>query len=184
MDRIKSAFEIAMERAERLGKASAEELRKMKEAEYASIGEALAKRYLGGEYGTQQLEMEVNKRQDGRDLVIRAALGEILESLEPDNCERAIEGVAVLMEDKEEAKETEEELKSLCREHAIRRERAYGDLRAKLEQPLKQGLKQLGISGSAIHIDVESSPQWSQAKEEMDSQFLQRLGEIKRRLLG
>lgn len=173
-----------MERAERLGKATSEELRKTEESEYASRGEAIAKRYIRGEYGPEQLDMEITKLQDGRDIVVRAALGEILESLEPDDCERAIEAIVILMEDEARARETKEELQSLCREHVTRRERTLGEFRANLEQPLRQELEQQGISGSATQIDVESSPQWREAKEGMDSGFQKRLGEIKQRLLG
>jgi hypothetical protein len=184
MERIKSALEIAMEKAERLGKASAEELRQMKEAEYASLGEAIAKRYLRGESGTKQLEAELKKLQDGRDLVLKAVIEEILGSLRPEDPDRAIEAVTVLTADKKGAKEAVEELKSLCHEHASRRERIYAELKAKLEQPIRQELSKLGISGSAIQIDLESNPQWLQTKEEMDSEFQLRLSEIKRRLLS
>ena len=184
MERIKSAFEIAMEKAERLGKASAEELREMKEGEYASLGEAIAKRYLRGELGLKQLEIEVKKLQDGRELMLKAMLGEILGSLRPEEPDKAIEAIVVLAEDKERAKETTAEVEKLCHEHAGRKGQTYAELREKLEQPIRQELSQLGISGSAIQIDVESAPQWLQAKEEMDVQFQARLSEIKGRLLG
>jgi hypothetical protein len=180
MDRIKSAFEIAMEKAERLGKASAEELRKMREAEYASTGEAIAKRYLRGELGARQLETEIKRLQDGRDLVIKAIIGKILESLNPEDPDRAIEAVIVLTDDRE----TGDELKSLCREHAVRRERTYAELKAKLEQPIRRELMRLGISGSAIQVDIESDLQWLQAKEELDSQLQRKLNEIGQRLIA
>jgi len=184
MERIKSAFEIAMEKAERLGKASAEELREMKEGEYASLGEAIAKRYLRGELGSKQLDTEIKKLQSNRDIVVGAAIGEIMGSLQPTDPDRAIEAIVVLIEDKEKAKETAEELKGLCREHTSRRERIYAELKEKIEQPMRQELSRLGISGSAIQIGVESNPQWLQAKEEMDTQFQRRLNEIKGRLLS
>ena len=46
MGEMKSAFEKALERAEKLGKLSPEEMRGRKEAEYAPIGRAIADRYL------------------------------------------------------------------------------------------------------------------------------------------
>ena len=48
MGEIKSAWEIAVERVEGLGKLSPEELRRQKEEEYALIGQVLADKYLGG----------------------------------------------------------------------------------------------------------------------------------------
>ena len=78
MDEMKSAFEKALERAERLGKLSPEEIRKRKEEEYIPVGRALADRYLGHGY-VKLLEEEANRYNgEEKDIVRRAALsGEV-----------------------------------------------------------------------------------------------------------
>jgi len=45
---IKSAWELAMEKAERLGKLSPDERSRQKEEEYRSIGQTLVEKYLAG----------------------------------------------------------------------------------------------------------------------------------------
>ena len=60
MGEIKSAWEIALEKVDKLGELSPEELKRQKEEKYALIGQALADKYLGG-LDLWQLDVELDK---------------------------------------------------------------------------------------------------------------------------
>jgi hypothetical protein len=81
MGEIKSAWEIAMERAEKLGKLSPEELKRQREKEYAVIGQALAEKYLGG-LDLRQLEVDLDKYEgEKREWVKKMAMVKLAQSI-------------------------------------------------------------------------------------------------------
>jgi len=76
MGELKSAYERAMEKAEKLGQLSPEELRERKKAELAPIGRALADRYLSHGH-TRVLSHDLERFGDEeRDVIANAAWGD------------------------------------------------------------------------------------------------------------
>ena len=72
MGEIKSAWELAMEKVEKLGKLSPEELRRQKEDKCGSIGQVLAEKYLSGS-SLRELKTELDKQKgEERELVMAA----------------------------------------------------------------------------------------------------------------
>jgi len=65
---MKSAFEKAMEKAEKLGSLSPEEMRERKEAEYTTLGRAIAERYMG--HGHKQLLKEEVGQYSGEEKAV------------------------------------------------------------------------------------------------------------------
>ncbi|MFQ5924869.1 MAG: hypothetical protein ACE5IE_02600 [Dehalococcoidia bacterium] len=186
MGEIKSAFEKALERAERIGKLSPEEMRGRQEEEYATIGRALADRYLRHGYG-EILGEEANKYSgEERDIVTRAALSRLVEAMELGNYEitqRAMEGIPVLR-GKEKVREVKVQIKSLLDEYKKAEKERYETEKEEIGRKERGLLHQLRISGSAVgEINLEASESWKEVCQELYSQYDKRLGALKVQLL-
>lgn len=186
MGEMKSAFDKAMEKVERLGKLSPEEMRERADAEYAPIGRAVAERYLG--HGYKQLLMEEVERYSGDEkvIVIGAVLSRLVEAIDfagGDLLERALDGLLIL-KGKGRTEGTTEEIRGLLGEFRDVQEQKYIREKERIEKDERELLHQLRISGSAVGaINLEASEAWGMISQEIDSQFSERLGVLKRELL-
>jgi len=185
MSEMKSAFEKAMEKAEKLGKLSAEEMRQRREDEYTPVGRAIVDRYLGHGH-TTILEDEINRyRGDEKNVVTRAALSRLREAIGLENnevVERAIAGMIVLTSDRRVG-EIGERIRSLIREYREAKIAKYEQEKDHIERREREVLHQLRISGSAIgDINLEASEAWARISQELSSQFNERLEELKQQL--
>jgi len=102
MGEMKSAFERAMERAEKMGTLSAEQMRQRRMAELAPVGQAAAQRYL--EHGHEPLLREEIEKHSGEEkgIVLGAALATLVEAVSlTDNVftERALKGILALIDE-------------------------------------------------------------------------------------
>lgn len=182
MGEIKSAWEIAMEKAEKVGKLSPEELRKQREKEYILIGQALAERYLGG-LDLRQLGVELDKYQgENKDLVKRAASAKLVQSIELGNrqrLERMIDGVSYLR-GYEGTKEVGDEIKQLFDEY----EQVVRKKIEEMEKPGREILHQLRISGSAIEgINLRVRKEWQQSLDKIAQPYQEKLEGLRQKLL-
>lgn len=186
MEEIKSAFEKALERAEKLGKLSPEERRQRREEEYAPIGRALAERYLGHGYGDIFREEVDRYSGEEKDVVIKAALSRLVEAIELGNyemTERAMEGILAFMA-KEGVTEIRDEIIGLLGEYEEAEKERYEGEKEGIERGERELLHQLRISGSAVgEINLEASEAWKEAARELFSRYDQRLKELKVQLL-
>lgn len=187
MTEMKSAFEKALEKAEKLGKLSPEEMRERKEEEYAPVGRAIADRYLGHGHNPI-LKEEVNKYSgDEKGIVIRAALSRLGEAigLESDEVsEKAIAGMLTLG-DEEKIGEISERIRSLLGEYREVKRQKYEAQKEHIERRERELLHQLRISGSAVgEINLKASEAWGRISQELFSRFNERLEELKRELLN
>jgi hypothetical protein len=186
MGEMKSAFEKAMEKAERLGKLSPEEMRKRAEEEYAPIGRAITERYLG--HGHKQLLREGVERYSGdeKGMVIEAALFRLIEAIDftsGDQIERALDGL-ITIEGEGRTRGTIEEIRGLLGEYKDVQKQKYVGEKERIEKDERELLHQLRISGSAMGaINLQASETWRMISREIDSQFNERLGVLKRELL-
>jgi len=183
MSELKSAWEIAQERANRLGKLSAEERAQQERQEYRQMGRALAQKWLDS---SQRLDIatELNKHEgEERDIIKRAAIEHLVEAIEfittqdINSVKRAIEGISSL---EPELPSEAEEMAKLVQEY----ERAEQKIRQELESNYRETLHQLRISGSAIDaINIEADPKWHPSRHELAESFTPRLNDLKQALL-
>jgi hypothetical protein len=189
---MKSAFERAMERAERLGKASEEDLRKWK---YAPEGERLAAKYLKDEC---DLVVEIGKYDDNvRQHVVEGAQGILVNNIDLPRNElakrtnkKAMEAIKELKRDKVSVENVYTKLRRIFnhyeQEGEQQRRQAYEavkrDVEAKMQQAIQQ---QLGVAAS-MKINVETQPQfqqeWRRALAQLESQYLKLLDECKQEI--
>lgn len=187
MSEMKSAFEKALEKAERLGKLSPEEMRERNEAEYAPIGRALAERYLG--HGDRRILKEEVRRYsiDEQAMVMGAALSRLVAAIDLASYEitgKALNGLLTL-KGKGRIGEINERIRSLLREFQDVQEQEYEGEKERIEKGERELLHQLRISGSAVGaINLKASETWETISQGLHSQFNERLGALKRELLS
>jgi len=194
MDEMKSAFERAMERAESLGKASEEDLRRWK---YLPEGEKLAAKYLINEC---DLVVEIGRYDDdARQLVSEGAQGILVKNIDLPRNElakkankKAMEAIKELKRDKVSLENVYTKLRRIFnhyeQEGEQQRRQAYEAVKRDVEAKMRQALQQqLGASAPA-RINVESQPQFQQelrlALAQLESQYLTLLGEYRQEILG
>jgi hypothetical protein len=192
MGDIKSAIEIAMEKAEKIGKATDEERLKW---EYVPEGERLAARYLKQDCNLvaelSQYEEKIKKYviQGVADILIRN-INLPKNNLVKKTNKKAMDGLKIVKSDKASVENVYSKIRRIF-EHYVgqgeqQKKQAYESLKAEFEARIKQAIqKQLG-SFMGIRIDVESQPQfqeeWRKLLIQLDSQYVMLLDEYKQEL--
>ncbi len=198
MGKLKSAWEIAQEKADRLGKLSAEEMQRQREQECRQIGRAIAQRYLDSPEPLP-LAIELNKYQEKKDLVRQAALTHLTQAIDlkswsgtsPDptkydnrsggiypRLERIIQGIAAV-EPKSES--IIERIMGLVQEY----EQLADKTRQAIEIKCRETLHKLRISGTAVgNINIEATPQWQQSWHLLTEPLESRLDSLKQELIN
>jgi hypothetical protein len=182
---IKSAWELAMEKVDRLGKLSPEELRKQKEDRCGAIGRGLAERYLSG-MALRDVKLELDKHKgEERGLVSEALASRLIDAIELGDAERlskVIEGVSELkLKNREGLAGVRSEIEQLFGEYPETEQKK----RRELETAARGVLHQLRISGSAIGgVNPEVVPEWKNELDKIAQPYRERLDGMKARLAG
>jgi hypothetical protein len=184
MGELKSAWEIAQEKANRLGKLSAEEKEQQEIQRYRQIGQVLVQKWLAS---SQQLDMpsELNKHgEKEREIIKQAVIEHLLEVIEfttsrsIDSVKKVIEAISNL---KPELQPKVEEISQLVQEY----EEAEQRIRQELESNCRETLHQSRISGTAVGaINIEADVQWQVARRGLVESFTPRLNDLKRALIS
>ncbi|MEW6423254.1 MAG: hypothetical protein AB1523_00670 [Bacillota bacterium] len=161
MSRIKSAWEIALERAGAM-EVPPEELQKQREEKCRLAGAAIADKFLGI-FDLKQLQDDLEK-QPGEDkgLVAKAVVRRLVSALELgdyEKMEKIMAGIA-LVGDNQKSNETKAKLYLLYD--------SYRDVLRKKEQEIdaagRKILGRLGISGEAVQmINADINKEWAKA---------------------
>ncbi len=183
MSDIKSAWELAQERANRLGKLSPQEKEQHERQSYRQIGQALAQKLMDG---SQRLDIaaELSKHEEkGRETIRQAIIEHLVEAIEltaaksVDSVKGIIEAMSSL---KPELQHKAEEAGQLIQEYEL----AEQQIRQELEVNTRATLHQLRISGTAVGaINIEDNPQWRLARQGLVESFTPRLDALKQALL-
>jgi len=177
-DKVKSAFEIAMERVQKLGSLSDEEKRKLKEEELGPAGKALAERYLSG-LPLRDLDIELGRRAEAdRSAVRRYAVSHLLEAIDLGNTQeddRILSAIEHLSGDSGLVGRIKDILQDYRKAIEEARQKNWG----RLEAAKRNELALRGVSGSAVEPAVETSPEWLQIRSDLDLDFLKRLADAR-----
>ncbi|MDY6917771.1 MAG: hypothetical protein SVP26_07470 [Chloroflexota bacterium] len=186
MAEMKSAYERALERAEKLGRLSPDELRQRRESEGSAVGKALAERYL--EHGhTRTLNQEVDRHGAAeRDVIARAILLRLVDAVSLQDSEttrRALQGIRSLQPSVTKL-DAEGRMQSLASEYQTDEAEVYEQKLWEMSATAGALLQELGISGSAV-ADVRPSASRLRAEiaEELSSRFDSRLERLKQEFL-
>jgi hypothetical protein len=184
MGELKSAWEVAQERANRLGKLSPEEKEQQERQGYRQIGQVLAQKWLDS---SQKLDItaELSRHEEKeRDLIKQAVIGNLIEAIEfttsrgINSVKRVIEAISSL---KPELQPKTEEISQLVQEY----EGAEQKIRQELESNYRATLHKLRISGTAVDaINIEADHQWQLARQGLVEALTPRLNDLKQALTG
>ena len=191
---IKSAREIAIEKIEKLGGATDEERLKWK---YVPEGEKLAAKYIKLDYN---LADELSHYEEkARRYIVKGAGDTLIRNinlpksdLAKNNNKKVMDGLKAIKSDKVDVENVYSKIRRIF-SHYIeqgeqQRKQAYERLKVEFEARIQQAAqRQLG-SPARIKVDVEKQPQfqdeWRKIQVQLDSQYLNLLGEYKQELLS
>jgi len=193
MGEIKSAFEKAMEKVERLEKPSEEEIKKWK---HLPQGEKLASSYLKDE---SSLLVELAKYdEDAKRFVSEGAQQVLLRNIDLPKDDliarknkKVMEGIKALKNDKVRIENVYSKMRSIFEHYeqqgGVQKKQAYERLKGNFEMKLQQAIQQqLGTPLAGIKIDVEKQPQfqeeWRRTLAQLDSQYYKLLDEYKQEI--
>lgn len=192
MDEIKSALEIAMEKIEKLGEATAEERLGWK---YIPEGEKLAAGYLKedcdlaaelSKYG----EKERKYATEGAANILIRNINLPKNDITKKSNRRIMDGLKELKSDKISVENVYSKIRRIFSHYAEQgeqqRKQAYEALKVDFEAKIQQAVQQQMGSSAGIKVDVESQPQfqeeWLKIQAQMDSQYAKLLDEYKQEL--
>ncbi len=192
MGDIKSALEIAMEKVEKLDKATDEERLKWK---YVPEGEKLAARYLEQDCN---LVVELRQhRENVRKYIIEGAEDILIrninlpqDDLAKKKNRQVMDGLKNLKSDKISMENVYSKLRRIFEHYKEQgeqqRKQAYESLKAEFGARIQEAVQQQLGSFAGVGIDVEKQPQfqeeWRRMQAELDSQYVMLLDEYKREL--
>jgi hypothetical protein len=181
MGEIKSAREIAQEKASKLGKLSPEERRGQRQDKCRIIGKSLAEKYLS-QYDVRLFEAELNKHSaQDKDLVKQAAINQLIEGINlkyGSELDKISQGILTLA-NTAMAIESIGKIKELFQEY----EEAENGARLEIEKAGMEILHQLRVSGTAIsQINIRAKEEWEQMLNQLTGPFEGRLNYLKQEL--
>ena len=180
MGELKSAWEIALEKADKLGKLSIEEEQQQKEQICLQIAQAATQKCLNIE--AYNIAKEVSSySEEEKNLITQATITYLIESIDlksPSKLERATRSIVDL----------EPKLQPIL-EKIIQLTQEYEQIRKKTRQDLQSKTKgilhRLRISGTAVgDINVEALSQWKQAEQKLVESWQPKLDSLKQELIA
>lgn len=179
--KIKSTIELAMEKAAKLPRLTKEEIRQQQEKEYGPRGRAIAGRFLAGDLAAEDLDAELSRYPGEQGEMARAAfLASMCQAIDVGETEataRGFEGIRALVRD-DRLEETSSRLGGILRDYQEQQQREF----AKTEQAEAVTLRELGVSGSAIRLNMEQSEAWRAKRSALLAEFRPKLDQLKREL--
>lgn len=191
---IKSAYEIAMEKADQIPKATGEELLKWK---YTPEGEKLAAKYLKDDI---DLAAELVKfAPDISGFIVSGAISILVRNINLPRTDiikktnkRVMDGIKIIKKDKVAVENLFSQVRRLFSHYTEQgeqqRRQAYQQVKASFEAKIQQAIQQqMGSAAAGLKIDVEKQPQfqeeWHKLLNQLDSQYIKLLEEYKQQLL-
>jgi len=199
MSELKSAWEIAQEKVNKLGKLSIQEIQQQREQECRQSAVAIAQKYLD-ESEPPNLALELNNYPTReRDLIGRAILNHLVQAMgleswsgtSPDptkynnrsggvypRLEKIIQGIAAI---EPKLQPIVEQIRELDQEYA----QAVRKTRRAIESRGRETLHQLRLSGTAVgSINIEATQEWQQSWSKLTEPFTSRLNSLKQELIN
>lgn len=163
-----------------MGSLSAEESRRLKDEELAGAGEALAKRYLGG-LPLRDIDLDMAKRgEDDRKAIVGHLLSELANAIDVDDAPR-LEKILAAIEHLSGDPGAAQSIRDLSREYKLEVDKAKEQSLGTLKEAKMQELALRGISGSAVEPAIETSQEWLQTRQGLETRYRERVAEFKAR---
>jgi hypothetical protein len=178
---IKSAWEIAQEKASKLGDLSPEERERQRRDKCRLIGQSIAEKYLSHhDIGILKDELSKHTAQD-KDLISQSAVGRLIQGVELRYSPALAEiskGIPTLTNSTTVTK-TLDEIRELFQEYA----EAEDKEKQEIEKAGREMLHQLRISGTAIgQLNIRVKEEWQKKLDQMAHPYDERLKYLKEKL--
>ena len=191
---IKSAYEIAMEKINKIESATPEERLKWK---FIPKGEELAGKYIKddinltaelGKYGDQERKYVV---QGISSILVRNIDLPKNDAVKKNN-RKAMDGIKLIKKDKTAVENVFSKIRYIFNHYAeqgeAQKKAAYEQVKEEFTMKVQQALAQQGSNARINAVDIERQPQfqeeWRKMLIRLDSQYLQHLNEYKHELLA
>jgi hypothetical protein len=178
---IKSALELALEKAEQYGRATKEELR---QEEYHDKGRQLAVQYLKEEgnleeeLGNLPLEAKDAARQAVKEVLVRNITLPKDETLDP-RAARALEGLLLVATDKQGMTRLKEEVGQIWQQFLMARNSALQQLKNSFAHQLNTVTRSLEAQyGQKLKVEVEHLPQFQEEWRKFETNLIQQFEPI------
>jgi hypothetical protein len=192
MSEMKSAWEKAMEKVEKLGKLSEEELRQL---EYQPVGNKLAARYLQETDYNLDAELTKYKGTGIRKYVLQGVQEIFLRNISlPKNehdmqtIRRAMSGLRLLKENKNLLDTILDRIANLLNYYGQARQQTHLQFKKDFESKLQEANQAMQQQmGAKVRIEPEQHPQfpeeWRRINSQLDAQYEKALEEHKQQIL-
>ena len=192
MTEMKSAWEKAMEKVEKLGKPTEEEIKKL---EYVPAGNTLAARFLQNDKFDLDAELTKYKGSGGRQFVIQGTQEILLRNITLPHNEhdkkvtlRAMAGIKIIKEHKKQVDVIFERINNLLTYYEQARQQAFSQFKKNFEAKLQELSKTLPQKpGAAANLEAQIQQQfqdeWRKASNELDAQYDRALEEQRQQLV-
>jgi len=189
---MKSAWEKAMEKVERLGKPSDEEL---KQLEHVPTGNKLAAKYLGKDDYDLDAELTKYKGTGIRKYVMQGAEEIFLRNItlphneqSKDTVRRAMAGIKLLKENKNRLEAIFDRISNLLTYYEQARQQSFTQFKQSFEAKLReagQALQQQLATGAPIEAELQQQFQeeWRRFSSQLDAQYEKALEEHRQEIL-
>jgi hypothetical protein len=191
-EEIRSAYEIAQEKIEKLGEVTEEERLGWK---YTPEGEKLAAVFIKKEHNLLAALNEYEEK--ARSYVSQGAAGIFIRHInlpendsDRKNNKRAMDGLKTIKSSKVDVENIYSQIRRVFEHYTgqgeQQRKQAYESLKADFEAKLQMAMQQQFGTVAGMKIDVESQPQfqeeWRKLQVELDRQYVKLLDEYKQQL--
>ena len=192
MGEIKSAWEKAMEKVEKLDKPSEEELKSL---EYVPSGNALAARYLKEPKFDLEAELARYKGSGVRKYIIQGIQEILIRNIAlprndqtKETAKKAMAGIKLIKQNQNQLQSVFDRIDSLFNYYEQARQQAYLQLRQNFENKLQEVTKAMQQQlGAKVTIQPELQPQfqeeWRKLSIQLDVQYEKVLGQHKEQIL-
>lgn len=179
--KMKSAWEIAMEKADKLGKASPEEMRQRREETCSLVGQAVAKKFLSG-LPVRDVHIELDKHQgEDRKFVqdsFLACLRDAISVESPANTNRALEAWR-LFRPSSGLEKVAADIAALLGEFEKAKIAAEKQAAPQAEEGFLRQLAEEGIAGSALAVNPNKGLSTVKAVEDLKASYQAKLEKLK-----
>jgi len=193
MGEIKSAFEKAMEKVEKMGKPSEDELKRLQNL---PAGNALAAKYLNDDKFNLDAELMKYKGSGDRKYIIDGAMEIFLRNVTLPHDERekiltgrSLTGIRTIKESKKQLDTIFEHIKNIIGYYEQTRQHTFAQFKKDFETKIKESpqmLQQMAGRGGNVEaqLQMQFQDEWRRVSQELDSKYEKALEEQKQMIQG
>lgn len=193
MSEMKSAMERAMEKVEKLGKPTTEELQRL---EYIPVGNSLASKYLHDDQYDLASELKKYQDNESRRYIIKGAHNVFFQNITlphdeqaKQNLAKAMKGIRLLKENKKQLDTIYERINNLITYYEQALQQAFLQFKNNFEAKVQETAANLqqrhgNISSIETELQKQFQDEWRRISNELDSKYETALEEHRQQILN